>query len=241
MDWTNGAFICAHCGKTIPGYNNKCNCKKTMTLYNQLLYNWERGFYSVVRRKGGDFLIVTTPLKQNHKDSYGDYEGMQYTYPCDSIEEAKKQVFDCECVLSRSNPCAMVAPEHWEIVDTIHPSELMGKGFQVGDKVIIPSRLGFEGKVVDIEDDNVGSPVYTVEFDDTSGCFFQQDLKPVLPVEEKKEECQCGVLIDKDSVGEVYCGNCGKHPKRVDLEAYKAIQLLKEKGIIKDGHVVNLS
>lgn len=157
---------------------------KQMTLYDQLMFYWERGFYSVVRRKGGDFLIVTTPLKQDHKDSYGDYEGMQYTYPCDSVEEAKKQVFDCECILSRSNPCAMAAPEHWEIVDTIHPSELMGKGFQVGDRVKCVDGSHLDSRIFTVEKANKFGR-YTLE--NVNGEMLHRELKPVLPVTTKPE------------------------------------------------------
>lgn len=75
-----------------------------------------------------------------------------------------------------------------------HPSELMGKGFQVGDKVIVTSKGYYFGRTGVIEDHN---------HDKNIGCDVRMDdgelywtwpfyLKPVLPVEEKKEVDQIG-------------------------------------------------
>lgn len=212
-----------------------------MTLYESLLYNWERGFYSVVKHVDGGYLIVTAPRKQQYPDWHGDTEGIQYTAVYPTVEEAKDNVFNCELCLSRSNPCAQEEPKHWEIIDTIHPSELMGKGFQVGDKVgfNINRLKGKTGLIVGKNEGKV-PPAYNILIGDDAEWLLGQYLKPVLPVEEREICMKCGVTINPNDIGVLRTGTDYLCCYDCDKEVIKVIELLKKTRVIKDGHIVNL-
>lgn len=182
-------------------------------LYDQLLYNWERGFYSVVK-DGDRYGIFSTKDKEGKlrycyansidvaKTLIGEYQSTQFGYPDEE---------DISMMRFRG---------------TIHPSELMGKGFQVGDKVL------YEDEVCTVKRSG-GSSRVCIENDYTEYMVNTDELKPVLPVEEKKEEWNYFHCSICDSHFAKYKGN---H----DCEAMKALNLLILKGIIKDGKVVNL-
>jgi hypothetical protein len=220
-----------------------------MTLQQQLNYNWERGFYSVVKGNGSMFGIISTQSKSG---------SFRFSGWCRSVESAKLGVGMVVLGYLRED---VSQGEIEEIVDTIHPSELMGNGFQVGDKVYMISdkeKKEFEIEEVDIDQDGLVA---------LGGMLFNPiHLKPVLPVEEEKitvthksHICGCRVWdCESRSSGAKWffangsnewielmpnveyaiCSKCMKKINQCDVDA--AVKLLKEKGIIKDGHIVNL-
>jgi hypothetical protein len=90
----------------------------------------------------------------------------------------------------------------WKIVDTIHPSELMGKGFRVGDKVKFKDMLGTdcEGTVTSVDEHgiHIGNSYF--------GCSAD-NLKPVLPVEEKKVCVICKQQETREG-SNLFCKDC---------------------------------
>ena len=92
-------------------------------LYNKLLYNWERGYYSVVKTDYNCYVIFSTK----------NLDGELRCSLVSATINAAKNTIGCEGSVSLAT--SEVNLSGWKIVDTIHPSELMGKGFQVGDKV----------------------------------------------------------------------------------------------------------
>ncbi len=149
-------------------------------LYQQLIYNWERGFYSVVKDEDGFYSIFST--KDQHGFLKGTWSYAKRSEAKDCLGEREfgsKADFDTEC---RKN--------NWKIIDTIHPSELMGKGFQVGDKVNHQEyRIG---KIIKVDPDDKEGLRYYVQFEEDCYWCNLDSLKPVLPVEEKKEVDQLG-------------------------------------------------
>ena len=78
----------------------------------------------------------------------------------------------------------------WKIVDTIHPSELMGKGFQVGDKVLIPP-LWVEKEITSIDENGI------IEVNQGARVWYApHQLKPVLPVEEEEKNYHFSVNLN---------------------------------------------
>lgn len=231
-----------------------------MTLQQQLEYNWERQVYSVVKDINGFYWIISTKVEDLGTGGFRRSVGSSHLSECkltvgDSALTGE-QIDDCE------EKCG------WKIVGTIHPSELMGKGFQVGDKVKIfespePEYDGEIHTVKRIEADMIGIQGDNHAF---MHYFPYCCLKPVLPVEEEKitvthksHICGCRVWdCESRSSGAKWffangsnewielmpnveyaiCSKCMKKINQCDVDA--AVKLLKEKGIIKDGHIVNL-
>ena len=184
-----------------------------MTLQQQLEYFWERGFYSVVKDTEATslcYFIIST------KDENGRFRESEYSQ---TVEDAKLSI--------GANPGEKLGyldyMDNWKIVDTIHPSELMGKGFQVGDKVEYKGvKMVVEGSMY------IGSqPYYFCEGQKTR--FSPLELKPVLPVEESKTDLEkllgCNVIVDGRITGGAVV--------MVDAKG-KAIAMFKE------GKIVNL-
>lgn len=155
-----------------------------MTLSQQLNYNWERGFYSVVKDNRGNFIIFST------KDEYGS---LRRTLSCESMREAMEQIGDCEGIHEELFP-GLEKTAGWKLIDSINPSELMGKGFQVGDKVKINEGkyIGSTGEVMEV---NLEGKSYAVKVEGHDQCgwpwVFQNEIKPVLPKEEDHTDYQC--------------------------------------------------
>lgn len=157
-----------------------------MTLQQQLEYFWERGFYSVVKDTEATslcYFIIST------KDENGRFRESEYSQ---TVEDAKLSI--------GANPGEKLGyldyMDNWKIVDTIHPSELMGKGFQVGDKVKVPR---IDGSCEVIKASSGNKDAYEVKLpinysDMPSQFFTSSELKPVLPVEEKKEDPLKGIM-----------------------------------------------
>ena len=154
------------------------------SLTSQLEYNWERGFYSVVQDSTKRYSLFTT------KDEQGGIIHSPFFY----LKE--------DCLTNLGTMGSMIDEElvkswEWQIVDTIHPLELMGKGFQVGDKVCFNiNRL--KGKTGLIVGDNEGTfpASYNILIGDDAEWLLGQYLKPVLPVEE--DICKdCKKVIEK--------------------------------------------
>lgn len=135
-------------------------------LYDKLLYNWERGFYSVVYSSVNGYGMVTTKTSTGSLWFSGWHNERKVVetriglYPLEIQNEGKGI----------------------EIVDTIHPSELMGKGFQVGDKVKCVDGSHLDGRVFVVEKVNALGR-YILE--NVNGEMLDRELKPVLPVEER--------------------------------------------------------
>lgn len=141
-----------------------------MTLQQQLEYNWERGFYSVVKNNKSEYAIVT-------RECYGRIDnGFERTDWHTSVDEAKKYIFDCDYICDKN--------DNYEIIDTIHPSELMGKGFQVGDKVEVIFGVN-SGRTGTVQGKTYQGTYFLKEFEFDSHYYKTRDLKPVLPVEEQ--------------------------------------------------------
>ena len=195
-----------------------------LSLSQQLQYNWERGFYSVVQDSTKRYSLFTT------KDEQGGIIHSPFFF------------FKEDCLTNLGTMGSMVEKEEiknyeWKIVDTIHPSELMGKGFQVGDKVTIPTSKEPED-VYEITD-TYGRGEYSIsciKHEDHCHDVYHQVLKPVLPVEEER-------AIKRENGEMVLCSACDKY---IAIEGYcfcpvgQAMKVLYEKGIIKDGKIVNL-
>lgn len=167
-------------------------------LYDQLLYNWERGFYSVVKGGDGEYAVFTIPRKPG---------GFEFSGWFESVERAKNFLFRCEvCNIGEWNES-----KFWKIVDTIHISRLMGKGFQVGDKVkIVKKDDTLEGKLAEIVYiDNYLSehPILVETKDDGKRRYQSEDLKPVLPVEEKKVCVICKQQETREG-SNLFCKDC---------------------------------
>lgn len=195
-----------------------------MTLQQQLEYNWERGFYSVVQsQEDASFIIFSTKGENGYLRSSGS---------SNTLEEAKLNIGR----FSGYNPgkfCKYIDGTS-VLVDTIYPSELMGKGFQVGDKVEYKGvKMVVEGSMY------IGSqPYYFCEGQKTR--FSPLELKPVLPVEENKNCMKCGVYVSENDIGVIRtqtdyfcCLSC-------DREVSKVIELLKKAKVITEGKIVNL-
>lgn len=168
-----------------------------MTLYDQLMYNWERGFYSVIQDKWDDYYVVSAK-SWNH--------GFFVTEPHLTVIAAKARVGDSK-EYSGDLINTLVNPVNggWKILEneTFHPSELMGKGFQVGDRVEILDhfdKTGYKGRRGEVC--MVGNYAILVMFDASSDdkCYFDKsDLKPVVP--GKDSECDCTIGYATDSGG----------------------------------------
>jgi hypothetical protein len=195
-----------------------------MNLYDQLQYNWERGFYSVVFGDGL-YRIFST------KDYTGD---LRMTDGYKSIEEAKKYIGERHGY-NKSELDEEFS--HWQIKNTIHPSELMGReGFQVGDRVIFKD--GEEERIATItghwNDYGLIDIEWYTDNDIVSLNVSLKDLKPVLPVEEKRD-------IKRENCETVRCTACNRY---IALDGYclcdvgQAMKILHEKGFLKDGHPV---
>lgn len=144
-----------------------------MTLQQQLEYFWERGFYSVIEDDRYQIRLVTTKSYQEH---------FYITAGCDSVDLAKRQIG-----FSHSSLGVIDGDKSkWKVVDTILPSELMGKGFQVGDRVVINrkgnSAHGEEVEVRFFDSQNLNYQVLT-----SVGYQWlpREQLKPVQPTEER--------------------------------------------------------
>ncbi len=166
-----------------------------MTLQQQLEYFWERGFYSVVKDKWDDYYVVSTK----------SFSGAFFvTEPHIAIDAAKHQVGNSkEYQDYLLDQMADAKNGGWKILEneTFHPSELMGKGFQVGDKVTIPTSKEPED-VYEITD-TYGRGEYSIsciKHEDHCHDVYHQVLKPVLPVEESKTDLEkllgCNVIVD---------------------------------------------
>ena len=195
-----------------------------MTLQQQLEYFWERGYYSKLVNKYGGIGIVST------KREDGIFRFSTFN---ESIGEAKSYLGASSLEFYDLEGC--------EIIGTVHPSELMGKGFQVGDKVTInlarDSDNGKEGVVESFVNDgtliNVRVRGILLEH------IVPTHLKPVLPVEENKNCMKCGVYVSENDIGVIRtetdylcCLSC-------DREVNKVIELLKKTKVITDGKIVN--
>lgn len=231
-------------------------------LYDSLLYNWERGFYSVVKDKWDDYYVVSTK----------SFSGAFFvTEPHIAIDAAKHQVGNSkEYQDYLLDQMADAKNGGWKILEneTFHPSELMGKGFQVGDKVTIPTSKEPED-VYEITD-TYGRGEYSIsciKHEDHCHDVYHQVLKPVLPVEEKEHDyslqryshtCDCGQWdsqLDKNNIDTLYAANfavlgisscngqyvlCPRCKQKVRKNAeYQAIKVLTESGLITDGKIVN--
>lgn len=227
------------------------------SLAGQLEYNWERGFYSVVQDKWDDYYVVSTK-SWNH--------GFFITEPQLTVIAAKARIGDSK-EYSGDLINTLVNPVNggWKIIEneTFHPSELMGKGFQVGDKV------RFEGQEWEYGGTNGGKAIISQYNQERvismSMNVVYKDLKPVLPVEEEEHDyslqryshtCDCGQWdsqLDRNNIDTLYAANfavlgisscngqyvvCPKCYQKVRKNAeYQAIKTLTKSGIIKEGKI----
>ena len=116
-----------------------------MTLEQQLEYFWERQVYSVLKDSNGKYCIVST---RNHD------LGFRFSGFFPTIDIAKDYIGAFGRWENMAPDCTL---ELCTIVDTIHPSELMGKGFRVGDKVKFKDMLGTdcEGTVTSVDEHGI--------------------------------------------------------------------------------------
>lgn len=148
------------------------------SLYDSLLYNWERGFYSVVKNKHNKYQIFST------KDPKGM---LKKTRISTDLEELKSLIGE---EWGESNECFSdeYDERNWKIVDTIHPSELMGKGFQVGDVVRVSNWVKGATGVGTVEGITDRGTYYLKEKEFVNWYFYHNDLKPVLPQPRDRAE-----------------------------------------------------
>ena len=101
-----------------------------MFTYDDAQYNWEKGYYSLVKNKDGRYCLFST------KDSDGD---LRYSGWWTTEKQVLKYFSDGNgYIKKRFNDFSKA--DSWQLVRTIHPNELMGEGFKVGDRVkILPN------------------------------------------------------------------------------------------------------
>lgn len=200
-----------------------------MTLEQQLEYFWERQVYSVLKDSNGKYCIVST---RNHD------LGFRFSGFFPTIDIAKDYIGAFGRWENMVSDCIL---ELCTIVDTIHPSELMGNGFQVGDKVLLITGNGTtkESVVTNVANDGGDGNVYELKcYPHVS--FPHMRLKPVLPVEEREVCMKCGATINPNDIGVLRTGTDYLCCYSCDKEVIKVIELLKKTKVIKDGHIVNL-
>ena len=95
-----------------------------MNLYEKLNYNWEKGYYSLAKDKDGEFVFFTT------KYTLESFKGScHYSTREKSINNQGESIYYKKYLEDNDN--------NLRIIETIHPSELMGEGFKTGNKVRI--------------------------------------------------------------------------------------------------------
>lgn len=173
-----------------------------MTLYEQLIYNWERGFYSVVKNREG-YKIVShrAPLDR-----------LWVTATCDTLDLAKEQLGMSYTIGDNG-----LIDDFWQIVDTIHPSELMGNGFQVGDKVEIKNYMRAR-QIFGVIDCITDEGTFHLEGMVYENCYFKhEDLKPVLPSGSDNQTVKEILTVQGEEKKEVdQLGNKLKQPIELD-------------------------
>lgn len=111
-----------------------------LNIFNQILHNWEKGYFSVVKDKNGWYRLFTF------------YNGWDF-----SVSAPNRKGVPPEIKYLNGDTWTEVEigeysqKEDWKIVDTIHPSELMGSGLKKGDKVKI--KKGVNGIIDSIKED----------------------------------------------------------------------------------------
>lgn len=114
-----------------------------MNIYDQLIANWEAGYYTVVQSEGS-FIIFST------KDRDGNLRNSSWY---SSIEEAKNSIGYWSGP-TQDNILEVAKLNNWKIIDTIHPTELMGAGLEPGQKVRIKKNAKEECEKFDVDWNN---------------------------------------------------------------------------------------
>ena len=136
-----------------------------ISFYAKLIKNWECGLFTVVKDKDNNYTVFT--FKDEDGKILNNYWG-------ETKEEALNDLSG-DSYYSIERTSFLAETKKWEIICTIHPSELMGKGCKVGDKVGV---RGTNRTGVIIETD-VSELPFLVRFDDsmTSKWFNPRDLE----------------------------------------------------------------
>ncbi len=95
-----------------------------MKFSEKLLKNWECGLYTLIRTCLDTYIVFSTKYSNTvirHSGFWSD-KNMALEY----IGSYTKSLLTIDTSAERDN---------WKIIKTIHPSELMGKGFEKGQKV----------------------------------------------------------------------------------------------------------
>lgn len=130
-----------------------------MTLYEKLLANWEAG-YCTILKWNVFFKIIST--------KYAD--GFRSAGSSCAIEAARAHIGYSHLLESDIKE---LEKEGWEIVGTIHCTELFGEGLKIGQKV----RIKEGGEIVRILGKDFG--LYIISADgDTRGFFSAEALEP---------------------------------------------------------------
>lgn len=163
---------------------NKSNLQRAT--YERLMTNWDKGLYTLVIDKNEYYRLFST------KDEDGN---LRFSGFCSIKQEAisrngEYNGYNQEDIEQRSEE------NDWRIVRTIHPSELMGKGFKVEDKVRV--RKGeYKGKIGKVKGVN-GNFVY-IRMKHSVGNFYSDRLEPYFEDEEETVTVQ----ISKASLEEL--------------------------------------
>lgn len=136
-----------------------------MNIIKQLKENYRKGYFSVVEREDGYKKIFTFKYKDRFHCSYWEepeeeckeYFGSYYFF--DEITEEPEE-------------------DNWKIIDTIHPSKLMGEGWKVGDRCLC------EGKEWEITQLGSHYDANDVKLDDF-GLVNISEIKPIIEEEEE--------------------------------------------------------
>lgn len=111
-----------------------------MTFYDKLIKNWECGLFTVVKDGDGEYYIVT------FKD--GD-ENLLLGLSQNTEKQALNKLHGT--YHSEQNINSYFKESNHKIVRTIHSSELMGKGYKVGDKINVKELIKGIGTITKID------------------------------------------------------------------------------------------
>lgn len=198
-----------------------------MTIFKQLLHNWEKGYFSVVE---GDCNILVDTRKfaiatfwdekefhisewyNTEKDAKENAGGDYYYSKKDILEESERY--------------------NWKVYTTLHPSEMMGKGLKKGDKVLI--KIGDKIREIKKVED---TKYWTVLSDDGGGINYNPKTISPLLNEETELSLQEGgdriiKILEKEMV-KCNSDSCNKSWKGYNHGIKNAISIIKEAKILQ--------
>ena len=161
-----------------------------MTLYEQLLHGWERGYFALIKDEDGDFYLSTTHDKQCKTFAISeDAEGGESSALRTTTFESRDD----------DNIDSSEEDYGWELVRFVHPSELMGGSWKKGDKfcdedgdVQTCQRVTDDGNLIEDEE---GDEYYPSDI--TPCTAGSKEVKEAIKLLEKNGVIKNGKIIVK--------------------------------------------